>query len=152
MNAIRVLFGAALLAMPMLAQPNFSGKWELNVAQSQNIGMMAQMKLTSTVKQTRDEMTVTNVSTINGQDQTNELRFNLTGKPVPNKAPMEAPAETVTKWDGNRMVTTWTSPGSVAGTTTVRTETRSLSDKGRTMTVESRRGQSPAIVMVYDRK
>jgi hypothetical protein len=50
------------------------------------------------------------------------------------------------------MVTTWTSPGSVAGTKTVRTETRSLSDDGRTMTVESRRGQSPAIVMVYDRK
>ena len=152
MNGIRVLLGAALLAMPMLAQPSFSGKWEFNVAQSKNVGMMAQMKLTATVKQTRDEMTVTNVSTLSGQDQTSELRFDLTGKPVPNKAPMEAPAETVTRWDGNRMVTTWTSPGSVAGTTTVRTETRSLSDDGRTMTVESRRGQTPAIVMVYDRK
>jgi hypothetical protein len=152
MNGIRVLIGTALLAMPILAQPSFSGKWELNAAQSKNIGMMAQMKLISIVKQTHDEMAITNVSTLDGKEQTSEFRFDLTGKSVPNKAPMEAPAETVTKWDGNRLVTTWTSPGSVAGTKTVRTETRSLSDDGRTMTVEGKRGQSPAIVMVYDRK
>jgi hypothetical protein len=152
MSGIRVFIGVALLAMPMLAQPSFSGKWEFNVAQSKNVGMMAQMKLTSTVQQTCDEMIITNVSVLDGKEQASELRFDLTGKPAPNKAPMEAPAETVTKWDGNRMVTTWTSAGSVAGTKTVRTETRSLSDDGRTMTVESRRGQSRAIVMVYDRK
>ena len=152
MNAIRVLIGAGLLAMPILAQPNFAGKWEFNPAQSKNVGMMAQMKLTVTVKQTRDEMIITNASMMDSKEQTSETRFDLSGKPVSNKAPMEATAETVTKWDGNRLVTTWTSPGSVADTKVVRTETRTISTDGRTMTVESKRGQSPAIVMVYERK
>jgi hypothetical protein len=139
-------------ALPMLAQSDFSGSWEFNPSKSQNIGMMAQMKLLSTVKQTKRELVITDVSTFNGREQTNEIRLDLTGKPVPNKNPMEATAETVTKWDGNKLVTTWTSPGSIAGTNSVRTETRSLSADGRTMTVESSRSKGPAMVMVYDRK
>jgi hypothetical protein len=131
---------------------DFSGTWEFNPTKSQNIGMMAQMKLISTVKQTKRELIITDVSTFNGREQTNETRFDLTGKPVPNKNPMEATAETVTKWDGNNLVTTWTSPGSIAGATSVRTETRSLSADGKTMTVESSRRKGPAMVMVYDRK
>jgi hypothetical protein len=152
MNAIRVLFGIVFLAVPVLAQSNFTGKWELSPTLSKNIGMMAQMKLIATVKQTREELAITNASTFNGADQTSELRFDLTGKPVPNKNPMEATAETVSKWDGNNLVTTWTSAGSVAGTKSVRTETRSLSGDGRTMTVESKRGNAPAMVMVFERK
>ncbi|MGI8741402.1 MAG: hypothetical protein ACR2NN_02305 [Bryobacteraceae bacterium] len=152
MNGIRVLLVAAQLAMPVLAQQSFSGKWEFDASQSKNVGMMAQMKLTATVKQTRDEITIANVSIFDGKEQTSELRFDLTGKPVPNQDPMGATAETITKWDGNRLVTTWTSPGSVAGTKSVRTETRSLSDDGRTMTVESKRGQSPAMAMLYQRR
>ena len=139
-------------ALPILAQSDFFGSWEFNPSKSQNIGMMAQMKLLSTVKQTKQELIITSVSTFNGREQTNETRFDLTGKPVANKNPMEATAETVTKWDGNKLVTTWTSPGSIAGTNSVRTETRSLSADGRTMTVESSRGKGPAMVMVYDRK
>jgi hypothetical protein len=131
---------------------DFSGTWEFNPSKSQNIGMMAQMKLISTVKQTKRELIVTDVSTFNGREQTNETRFDLSGKPVPNKNPMEAAAETVTKWDGNNLVTTWTSPGSIAGSISVRTETRSLSADGKTMTVESSRRKGPAMVMVYDRK
>jgi hypothetical protein len=131
---------------------DFSGTWEFNPTKSQNIGMMAQMKLISTVKQTKRELIVIDVSTFNGREQTNETRFDLTGKPVPNKNPMEAKAETVTSWDGDHLVTTWTSPGSIAGSTSVRTETRSLSADGKTMTVESSRRKGPAMVMVYDRK
>jgi hypothetical protein len=152
MNAIRVFFGIVFLAVPVLAQSNFAGKWELSPTLSKNIGMMAQMKLVATVKQTHDELVIANASTFNGADQTSELRFDLTGKPVPNKNPMEATAETVSKWDGNNLVTTWTSAGSVAGTKSVRTETRSLSSDGRTMTVESKRGNAPAMVMVFERK
>jgi hypothetical protein len=141
-----------LAALPVLAQQDFSGPWEFNPAKSRNIGMMAQMKLVSTVKQTKRELIITDVSTFNGREQTSETRFDLNGKPVPNKNPMEATAETVTKWDGNKLVTTWTSAGSIAGTNSVRTETRSLSADGRTMTVESSRGKGPAMVMVYERK
>jgi hypothetical protein len=152
-HRVAALMGAGLvLALPVFSQQDFSGKWEFNPAKSQNIGMMAEMKLIATVKQTAQELVVTNVTTFNGREQSSETRLDLTGKPVRNKNPMEAMAETVTKWDGKLMVTTWTSPGSVAGTASIRTETRSLSADGHTMTIESRRGKQPAMVMVYDRK
>jgi hypothetical protein len=160
MNAIRVSLLPMIATLPMLATfalaapppADFAGKWEFNPALSKNIGMMSQMKLRVTIKQTSSELAVTSVSTFNESGQTSEARFDLAGKPVPNKNPMEATAETVTKWDGNRLVTTWTSPGSIAGTTNVRIETRSLSEDGRTMTVESKRGSAPPIVMIYERK
>jgi hypothetical protein len=152
MKTKTVIAAMALAALPVLAEQDFSGKWEFNASKSQNIGMMAEMKLVSTVKQTPQELTISDASTFNGRDQINQVRLDLTGKPVPNKNPMEATAETVTKWDGNKLVTTWTSPGSVAGTKNVRTETRFLSTDGRTMTVESSRGKGPAMVMVYDRR
>jgi hypothetical protein len=133
-------------------QPNFSGKWLFNASKSQNIGMMSEMKLTASVKQTSDWLVISNASAFNGREQTNETRLDLTGKPIKNKNPMEAEADTVTKWDGNKLVTTWTSPGSVAGSTSVRTETRFLSADGKMMTVESSRGKRPSMVMVYDRQ
>jgi hypothetical protein len=66
---------------------------------------------------------------------------------------MGGPAETVTKWQAGKLVTTWTSESAVAGgPKVVRTETRSLSADGKTMTVESVRGSSPALVMVFEKK
>jgi hypothetical protein len=154
MNGIRVCLGIALVAMPGSAQSqtDFSGKWEFNPSLSKNIGMMAQMKLTAKVKQTSDKLIVTSSTAFNGNFQESDLRLDLTGKTVQNRNPMEALADTVSRWDGKKLVTTWTSPGSVAGTTSVRIETRFLSDDGHTMTVESKRGNAPAIVMVYERK
>jgi hypothetical protein len=143
----------ALLATPIiLAQADFSGKWALNTSKSKNIGMMAQMKLVSTIEQTPDLLIISNASTFNGQEGVNEIRLDLTGKPVTNKNPMEAPAETVSQWQGSVLVTTWTSAGSIAGTKSVRTEKRSLSSDARVLTMESRRGTSPAMVMIYDKQ
>lgn len=143
---------ALTAALPLFALTNFSGTWELNVSKSKNIGMMGQMKLVATIHQTTDEILITNASTFNGKEGTGEIRLDLNGRSVPNKNPMEAEAQTLTKWDGPKLVTTWSSPGSIAGTTSVRIETRWLSVDGRTLTVESRRGSSPPMTMVYDRK
>jgi hypothetical protein len=153
MKSIRVLGAIAFMAATTAwAQQNFSGKWVLNVTKSQNIGMMSEMKLVASVKQTSDTLLITNTSVFNGQQQIGETRLDLNGKPVKNKNPMEAEADTVTIWDGDKLVTTWTSPGSVAGSTSVRTETRSLSTDGKVMTVESSRAKRPSMVMVYDRQ
>ncbi len=132
--------------------PDFSGTWTFSPAKSKNVGMMSQMKLTATIRQTATELITTSVSDMNGDQQTTETRFDLTGKPVVNETPMGAKADTVSTWQGDKLVTTWTSEGSVAGTKSVRTETRSLSNDGRTMVVESTRAQRPSIVMVYERK
>jgi hypothetical protein len=60
--------------------------------------------------------------------------------------------ETVAKWVGGKIVTTWTREGAVAGTKSVLTETRSLSSDGKTMTLESVRGEASAVVMVFDKQ
>lgn len=131
---------------------DFSGTWVFTPSKSKNVGMMAALQLTSTIKQTATMLTITNVSKMNGQEDTREVRYDLTGKPAPNVAAMGDKSETVTKWVGGKLVTTWTSEGAIAGTKVVRTETRSLSPDGKTMTVETVRGSNPSVVMVFEKK
>ncbi len=142
-----------LLTTPLPAQvsTNFSGTWVLNVSRSQNLGAMAAMQDTAAIEQTRDRLTVTDHARMLGQTSTRELHFDLTGKQITNLGPMGDPNETVAKWADGRLIVTWTGEGAIAGTKVVRTETRSLSADGKTMTVESVRGGSAPIVMVYDK-
>lgn len=134
------------------ATPDFSGEWQLVPAKSKNIGMMAQMKITDKVRQSANTLVITSMSVLNDMEMTSEIRFDLTGKPVENTMPMSPKAETVSRWEDSRLVTTWTTPGSAAGTKNVRVETRSLSADGKTMTVESAREKGATMVMVYERK
>jgi hypothetical protein len=64
---------------------------------------------------------------------------------------MGGSATTRSHWEGMKLVTTWESEGSVAGTTVERTETRYLSPDGATMYVESGRAGHEAMVMVFTR-
>lgn len=145
------ILGTALWAGAAKA-PDFSGVWELNAAKSQNIGMMAQMKMTVTIQQSDSVLDASSHSTMQGQDYDNKTHYDLTGKPVSNEAPMTGTSETISKWEGNKLITTWTSRGAVAGSKVVRTETRTISDDGKTMTVESARGASAQLVMVFEKK
>ena len=133
-------------------RPDFSGAWILNPEKSQNIGMMSEMKMTQTIEQSSVSLDVTANTTYQGDSQQMKTHYDLTGKPATNDSPMAGPSETVSKWDGEKLVTTWTSKGAVAGTKTVRTETRTLSPDGRTMTLESVRGPNPLVVMVFEKK
>ena len=134
-------------------RPDFAGSWEFNAGKSKNIGMMVQVKMTDTIQQTDSALDETAHTTFQGSDQEMKTHYDLTGKPANNDSPMEGPSETVSKWDGNSLVTTWTSQSAVAGgPKVVRTETRSLSPEGNTMTIESARGSNPPVVMVFDKK
>ncbi len=150
------LFAVALLftTLSMLAAgpADFSGVWEFNPAKSQNVGMMAQMKMTLSIQQTGSSFDISSHATMQGQDYDSKIHYDLTGKPATNEAPMSGASETVSKWDGSKLVTTWTSAGAVAGSKVVRTETRSLSTDGKTMTVESARGTSARLVMIFEKK
>ena len=151
----RVPFTAwVCLAAAVSAQstPNFSGTWAMNTSKGQNLGMMTSMQITEIVTQTPTELRMKDMSTFQGQDRTRELRYDLTGVPTVNEGPMGDESETVAKWSGDKLVTTWTSEGAVAGTKVVRTETRSLSADGKTMAVESARGTNPPVVMVFERR
>ena len=133
-------------------RPDFSGAWEFNPEKSKNVGMMAQMKLLLTVQQSDSALDVTGHSTYQGKDEERKTHYDLTGAPATNESPMGGANETVSKWDANKLITTWTGQSAVAGQNVVRTETRSLSPDGRTMTVESVRGSSPPLVMVFEKK
>jgi hypothetical protein len=132
---------------------DFSGSWQLNPEKSKNVGMMSQMKMIQAIEQSETALDVTTHTTFQGKDDDSKTHYDLTGKPASNESPMGGAAETVTKWQAGKLVTTWTSESAVAGgPKVVRTETRSLSADGRTMTVESARGSSPALVMVFEKK
>jgi hypothetical protein len=132
--------------------PDFSGKWSFNPEKSKNIGMMSDMKMIQTIKQSSASLDVTTEATFQGNNQQTKTYYDLTGKTAANDSPMAGLSETVSKWEGDKLVTTWTSVGAVAGSKTVRTETWSLSPDGKTMTVESVRGSNLPVVMVFDKK
>jgi len=140
------------LAASAATPPDFSGTWAFIPEKSKNIDMMSEMKMTQTIEQSSVSLDVTANTTYQGDSQQMKTHYDLTGKPATNDSPMAGPSETVSKWDGEKLVTTWTSKGAVAGTKTVRTETRTLSPDGRTMTLESVRGPNPLVVMVFEKK
>src|SRR5215471_6349413 len=79
------------------APTDFQGVWDFNPARSKNVGMMSGLRLTSTIKQTDTMLIISESSVFNGQEQMNEVRYDLTGKTVSNERPMSGRNETVSK-------------------------------------------------------
>lgn len=132
---------------------NFSGTWQFNPSKSKNVGMMSQMAMTQNIDQSNAALDVTTHTNFQGKEDESKTHYDLTGKISINESPMGGPAETISKWDGGKLVTTWTSESAVAGgPKVIRTETRSLSSDKKTMTVESVRGSNPPLVMVFEKK
>jgi hypothetical protein len=143
-----------LASLPAFAatHPNFSGIWTFKAHKSRNIGMMSEMEMTQTIEQSPSALDVTSDTIFQGNSQQMKTHYDLTGNPATNESPMAGPSETVSKWNGEKLVTIWTSNGAVAGSKTVRTETRSLAPDGKTMTLESVRGSNAPVVMVFEKK
>lgn len=144
-----------LLTMPAFAAKHtqFAGTWQFAPEKSKNIGMMSQMNMRLTIEQSDSALDVMTHTTFQGRDDEMKTHYDLTGAAATNESPMEGTSQTVSKWNGDNLVTSWTSESAVAGgPKVVRTETRSLSPDGRTMTVESVRGSGPAVVMVFEKK
>lgn len=142
------------LAGMALAQDavDFSGTWELNTKKGENLGMVAAIQETLVIVQTQDEMKVDFSDVFQGNTTTRQVIYDLSGAPTENFAAMGDRSETVSKWTDTGLLTTWTSEGAIAGTTVVRTETRTLAADGNTMTVASARGDQPPMVMVYEKQ
>lgn len=133
--------------------PDFSGNWTLNTDKGQNLGMVKAVSETVAVKQTPEKLTIDFSTTFMMKTSQRQVTYDLTGKTsVTNEGAMGDKAETLAKWDGNRLVVTWTSEGAVAGTKTVKTEIRTLSADGRTMTVRNERPGKDPMEMVYEKK
>jgi hypothetical protein len=151
-RTIALFFLTVVFATVAATPPDFSGTWVFNAGKSRNAGMMASAEYTSTIGQTAKVLSVTDTTVFNGQKQTHETRYDLTGATVSNDSPMGEKSQTSSHWSGNKLVTTWESEGAVAGTKVVRTETRYLSDDGKTLFLESARAGKEPMVIVFDRK
>jgi hypothetical protein len=150
-RALVALVAIALAGVAHAANPSFAGTWTFNPAASQNVGMMAAIKQSIVITEGGNDLVMKETTDFNGQVSNREVRYDLSGKPVTNEGAMGGKATTVSKWDGGKLVTTWTSEGAVAGTTTVRTETRSLSADGKQMSVQTVRGENKPVVMVFEK-
>jgi hypothetical protein len=144
-----------LTAAVAVAPPDFSGTWVLNHAKSRNLGAMAAMQVTTTIRQSPTGMDISDSASFNGDAMppvTTHYAFD--GSPVANTDPTGVPSHTESHWQGAVLVTVWTSPGSVAGSLHRRVERRALSADGRTMTLTSAPDGSkrPPLVMVFDRQ
>ena len=147
MIALAVAFTASAAS-----KADFSGAWVFNPGKSKNIGMMASVEYTSTITQTAKFVVVQDSTAFNGQKQSHETRYDLAGTSVPNESLMGEKARTTSRWSGTKLITVWETDGAVAGTKVVRTETRYLSNDGKTMYVESARANKDPMVIVFDRK
>ena len=143
---------AVLGATAVQAAPNFGGTWVLNTSKGKNLGMVSAIQETATIAQTADKLTLDIASTFQGKTTQRQVNYDLAGKPMQNEGAMGDKSETVAKWDGDKLVVTWTAEGAVAGSKTVKTETRSLSSDGKTMTVTSQRGTNAPMELVYEKK
>lgn len=145
---------AALLVLAAATQAatDFSGTWQLNTDKGKNLGMVAAVKETIVIRQSADKYVAEHASTFMMKTEKRTVTYDLTGKPVPNEGAMGDKAETVAKWDGGKLVVTWSAEGAVPGTKSVKTETRSLSADGKTMTVVNARPNKEPMEMVYEKQ
>lgn len=139
------------LAAQAASPPDFSGTWELNTDKGRNLGMVKAVDETVVIKQTPAQITLDFSSTFMLKTEKRTVVYDLSGKPVQNEGPMGDKAETVARWDGSKLVVTWTSEGAVAGSKVVKTETRTLSPDGKTMSVETVRSGKDPMELVYER-
>jgi hypothetical protein len=132
--------------------PTLAGTWVFKADKSKGVGMMSAVGITAVITQNGSVIKIHEISDSRGQQQTHDNTYDAAGSPKTNESPMGDSSSTVSRWEDGKLVTTWTSPGAVAGTTSVRTETRSLSADGKTMTVEWSRDGKTGMVMVFERQ
>lgn len=149
--AVLLLMGGLVPAVAA-DPPALAGTWVLNTKKGENLGMVASITETVAITQTPATLTLDIASVFMGKTSARKVTYDLTGKPVENEGAMGDKAATVARWDGGKLVVTWTGEGAIAGTKAEKTETRVLSADGQTMTVTSARGTKPPMVLVYERQ
>ena len=130
---------------------DFSGTWVLNTDRGENLGMMKAVNETIVARQTAEQIVFDMTDKFAGITTTRQLTYDLSGKPMENTAAMGDPSTTVSRWEGDKLVTIWTAEGAIAGTEVVRTETRWLSEDGKVLSVSMVRGDNPPMVFVYEK-
>jgi hypothetical protein len=154
MKSLMTLVLAVLLNSSVFAAGTsaLAGTWIFKADKSKGVGMMSAVAITAVVTQTGSVLKIHETTVSQGKEQTHDNTYDTAGDPKTNESPMGDQSSTVSHWENDKLVTTWTAQGAVAGSTVVRTETRSVSPDGKTMTVEWSRDGKAGMVMVFDRQ
>jgi hypothetical protein len=143
-----VLNGSAMAA----GAPSLAGIWSFKPDKSKGVGMMGSVAITTVITQTGSVLKIHETTVSQGTEQAHDNTYDAAGGLETNESPMGDKSSTVSHWENEKLVTTWTSPGAVDGTTVERTETRSVSADGKTMTVEWSREGKAGMIMVFERQ
>jgi hypothetical protein len=152
---MKTIITTILLSVTFLAfaeaPTDFNGTWVLNTDKGENLGMMKAVQQTVVASQSEEQVVFSMKNTFAGKDSSREIVYDLGGKAIENKAAMGAASETVSSWDGAKLVTIWTEEGAILGTETERVETRWLSEDGKELSVSMVRGANDPMVFVYEK-
>ena len=148
-----LFFGLLLTCVVGSAQAatDFSGTWVLNTKKGENLGMVAALKQTLIVTQTDAQLILDYTNVFQGSATPRKVTLDLSGAAVDNPAAMGDPSKTESVWDGDGLVTTWTTEGAIPGTSVTRTETIAPGADG-TMTIATERANKPTMILVYEKQ
>jgi len=154
MKSFMTLLFAMILNGSVFAadNPALAGTWVFKADKSKGVGMMSAVAITTDISQNGSLLKIHETTVWQGREQKHDSTYDTAGAPKTNESPMGDSSNTVSHWENGRLITTWTAPGAVAGTSVVRTETRSVSPDGKTMTVEWSRDGKTSMVMVFERR
>jgi hypothetical protein len=154
MKSLMTLLVAMILNGSVLAaeNPALTGTWIFKADKSKGVGMMSAVTITTDITQTGSLLKIHETTVSQGREQKHDNIYDTAGAPKTNESPMGDSSSTVSHWKNGKLITTWTAAGAVAGTSVVRTETRSVSSDGKTMSVEWSRDGKTSMVMVFERQ
>jgi hypothetical protein len=131
-HCLAALAVLALAALPVLAKPNFSGEWKLNVSKSSFGQMPAPSGMTNTITHEEPKLT----SHVKQSGEMGEFEFDSSyttdGKECSNDM-FGNPVKSTLKWDGDTLVID--AKGQFGGNDFTMQDKWTLSDDGKTLTI-----------------
>jgi len=127
-------------------KPDFSGRWETNVAKSDFGRMPAPKLLVDVIEHKEPTLVISNTTEDGRGTMTSSIKLTTDNRENINVVNGNE-FRSKTHWDGDRLIIQVTGDRGLS-----MTEVRSLSADGKTMSVESARGANPPLVIVFDKR
>jgi hypothetical protein len=150
------LFAACVLIFAQGAKPNFSGVWNLDKDKSDMSGGPGggprMVSPSMTIEHKDPQLIIKRKFEFQGEERTQEMKYTTDGKPNTNEGFRGRTVKSKTSWDGDKLVTEATRE-TPQGTFETK-ETYSLSDDGKSLTIEMTRAGAtgPSRKSVYTKQ
>jgi hypothetical protein len=129
------------------AAGDFSGTWVLNSKKGENLGMVSAIDQTLVITQSDTQLILDYTNVFMGTHK-RMVTLDLSGTEAENPASMGDPSTTESAWDGDNLVTIWTTER-MLGDPLESTETIELAEDG-TMIISTERANKPTMILVYE--